>query len=106
MLPLPEEGRRRVQIEGVLPQIDGGRFAIKRTVGERVHVEVDMFCDSHDAVSGVILYRPQKSQTWFEVPLTPTVNDRWQGDLLYQRWGIMSIPLWAGLTTLNPGNGT
>lgn len=97
MLPLPEEGRRRVQIEGVLPQIDGGRYAIKRTVGERVHVEVDMFCDSHDAVSGVILYRPQKSQTWFEVPLSPTVNDRWQGEFTVSEMGdyVYTIMGWA-----------
>jgi starch synthase (maltosyl-transferring) len=33
---LVEEGRRRVQIEGVSPEIDGGRFPIKRTVGEGV----------------------------------------------------------------------
>ncbi|MEQ9356576.1 alpha-1,4-glucan--maltose-1-phosphate maltosyltransferase [Coleofasciculus chthonoplastes] len=97
MLPLPEEGRRRVQIEGVLPQVDGGRFAIKRTVGERVHVEVDMFCDSHDAVSGVILYRPQKSQTWFEVPLSPTVNDSWQGEFTVSEMGdyVYTIMGWA-----------
>lgn len=97
MLPLPEEGRRRVQIEGVWPQIDGGRFAIKRTVGERVQVEVDMFCDSHDAVSGVILYRPQTSQTWFEVPLSPTVNDRWQGEFTVSEMGdyVYTIMGWA-----------
>ncbi|MFP5273365.1 alpha-1,4-glucan--maltose-1-phosphate maltosyltransferase [Coleofasciculus sp.] len=97
MLPLPEEGRRRVQIEGVRPEIDGGRFAIKRTVGERVYVEVDMFCDSHDAVSGVILYRPQKSQTWFEVPLSPTINDRWQGEFTVSEIGdyVYTIMGWA-----------
>ncbi|MEQ8752235.1 MAG: alpha-1,4-glucan--maltose-1-phosphate maltosyltransferase [Coleofasciculus sp. G1-WW12-02] len=97
MLPLPEEGRRRVQIEGVWPEIDGGRFAIKRTVGERVYVEVDMFCDSHDAVSGVILYRPQKSQTWFEVPLSPTINDRWQGEFTVSEIGdyVYTIMGWA-----------
>ena len=76
---LVEEGRRRVQIEGILPEIDGGRFPIKRTVGEEVRVEVDMFTDGHDLVSGVILYRPETSPDWSEVPLFPLVNDRWQG---------------------------
>ncbi len=30
----PEEGRSRVIIEGVTPEIDGGRFPIKRIVGD------------------------------------------------------------------------
>lgn len=76
---LPKEGRRRVQIEGVSPEIDCGRFPIKRTVGEKVHVEVDMFADSHDAIAGVILYRKEDAPEWMEAPLFPLVNDRWQG---------------------------
>lgn len=76
---LLEEGRRRVQIEGVSPEIDGGRFPIKRTIGEEVQVEVDMFSDGHDAVAGTIIYRPASSQQWHEAPLSPLVNDRWQG---------------------------
>jgi hypothetical protein len=35
------DGRRRVVIEGVSPEIDCGRFAIKRVVGETVLVEAD-----------------------------------------------------------------
>lgn len=31
---LPAEGRSRVIIEGVTPEIDGGRFPIKRIAGE------------------------------------------------------------------------
>ena len=84
---LPSEGRQRVQIEGVWPEIDGGRFPIKRTVGEKVHVEVDMFGDGHDAVSGVLLYRPETSQQWQEVPLSPLVNDRWQGEFSVAEMG-------------------
>ncbi|MBV9387101.1 MAG: alpha-1,4-glucan--maltose-1-phosphate maltosyltransferase [Chroococcidiopsidaceae cyanobacterium CP_BM_ER_R8_30] len=76
---LLEEGRRRVQIEGVSPEIDGGRFPIKRTIGEEVQIEVDMFSDGHDAVAGTIIYRPKTSQQWREAPLSPLVNDRWQG---------------------------
>jgi starch synthase (maltosyl-transferring) len=76
---LLQEGRRRVQIEGVSPEIDCGRFPIKRTAGEKVRVEVDMFGDGHDAIAGLILYRKEESSQWLEAPLTPLVNDRWQG---------------------------
>src|SRR4028119_1207038 len=84
---LPTEGRQRVQIEGVSPEIDGGRFPIKRTVGEKVHVEADMFCDSHDAISGVILYRPESSQQWLEASMSPLVNDRWEGEFTVSEMG-------------------
>lgn len=49
--------RGRVTIEGIKPEIDFGRFAIKRTVGERVTVEADIFCDGHDALTAVLCSR-------------------------------------------------
>jgi starch synthase (maltosyl-transferring) len=73
------EGRRRVVIEDVTPEIDGGRFAIKRTVGETVTVEAEIFSDSHDAVSCVLLYRKQESSEWKEAPMGPVHTDRWRG---------------------------
>jgi alpha-1,4-glucan:maltose-1-phosphate maltosyltransferase-like protein len=41
------DGRRRVVIEQVSPEIDCGRFAIKRVIGETVVVEADVFADGH-----------------------------------------------------------
>ena len=74
-----EEGRRRVIIEGVYPEIDGGQFPIKRTVGEKVRVEADIFADGHDAITSLLLYRPESSRDWHEVPMQALVNDRWRG---------------------------
>ena len=51
-----DDGRRRVVIESVLPQIDCGRFPIKRIVGEKVVVEADVFADGHDQVACQLLY--------------------------------------------------
>jgi starch synthase (maltosyl-transferring) len=73
-----EEGRRRVVIEGVSPEIDGGSSSIKRTVGEQVVVEADIFGDGHDALSAVLLYRKEETSKWIEVPMEFLVNDRWQ----------------------------
>ncbi|HEY3195441.1 MAG TPA: alpha-1,4-glucan--maltose-1-phosphate maltosyltransferase [Candidatus Dormibacteraeota bacterium] len=78
MPPPAVEGRRRVGIEAVTPEIDSGRFPIKRTVGEKVTVEADVFADGHDALSCVIRYRHLSSKEWTEVPMVPTVNDRWR----------------------------
>jgi starch synthase (maltosyl-transferring) len=75
-----EEGTRRVVIEGVTPEIDAGRFPIKRTTGERVVVEADVFADGHEALACVLLYRREDTADWTTVLMTPLVNDRWRGE--------------------------
>ena len=88
----------RVIVERVWPDIDGGRFPIKRTVGERVTVTADIFADGHDLIAGVVRYRHlppgpkgpglhpdtvgrvlSDPPGWQETPLTPLDNDRWEG---------------------------
>ncbi|MEJ2167036.1 MAG: alpha-1,4-glucan--maltose-1-phosphate maltosyltransferase [Deltaproteobacteria bacterium] len=71
--------KKRVIIEGVEPEIDGGRFPIKRSVGETVRVEADMAADSHDAIAGILLYRKEGETAWKAVYMKPLVNDRWRG---------------------------
>lgn len=75
---LPDEGRARVVIEGVRPQVDGGRFAIKRTVGEDIEVEADAFTDGHDQIACVLRYRSEADSRWREVPMRALDNDRWR----------------------------
>jgi starch synthase (maltosyl-transferring) len=74
-----EPGNARVVIENVQPQIDCGRFAIKRVVGESVIVEADVFADGHDAVDCVLLHRHEGDSAWTEAAMVPLVNDRWRG---------------------------
>src|SRR3954462_5454509 len=71
-------GRMRVVIEGVDPEIDCGRFAIKRVVGDRVTVEADVFTDGHDALSVVLRHRREDASDWQETPMQALVNDRWR----------------------------
>ena len=71
---------RRVVIENVKPQVDCGRFAIKRTIGERVLVTADIFADGHDVLHAVLRHRPASETEWQEVPMEPQPNDRWQGE--------------------------
>ena len=77
MTPITQEGRYRVVIERVAPEIDAGRFPIKRTVGEIVCVEADVFADGHDSVACVLQYRKEDSPDWHEIPMQPLANDRW-----------------------------
>jgi starch synthase (maltosyl-transferring) len=76
-----EHGRKRVVIEGVEPEVDAGRFPIKRTVGEKVVVEADAFCDGHDAITLRLLWREQGDDAWAEAPMVHLGNDRWRGEL-------------------------
>lgn len=76
--PIPGE-ETRIVIENVTPQIDCGRHAIKRVIGDTVYVEADIFRDGHDHVAAVIKYRPVGSNAWQESPLTFINNDRWGG---------------------------
>jgi len=72
------EGRRRVAIESVKPEIDFGRFPIKRVIGEEIIVEADIFADGHDALSCRLLHRHERTAEWTEAVMTPLVNDRWR----------------------------
>jgi starch synthase (maltosyl-transferring) len=81
------DGRRRVVIESVTPEIDSGQFPAKRTVGERVTVEADVFADGHDALACVLRWRHESSQLWSDVPMVPVVNDRWRGEFMVSELG-------------------
>lgn len=72
------EDRRRVAIEHVAPEIDGGRYAVKRVLGDTIVVEADLFADGHDVVRGVLRYRHAQKEEWQETPLVFITNDRWR----------------------------
>jgi starch synthase (maltosyl-transferring) len=71
------DGRRRVIIEGITPQVDCGRFPAKRTIGDQVRVEADVFTDGHDAIAASLLAHREGSDDWIEITMRPLVNDRW-----------------------------
>ncbi len=77
---MQQEGRTRVIIERVTPEVDGGRFPAKRSLGEMVSVEADIFCDGQDVLSARLLYRPSKEGEWADIPMTHFDNDRWRGE--------------------------
>src|SRR5690606_23236321 len=74
-----DAGRRRVVIENVRPEIDCGRFPIKRVRGDLLVVEADAFTDGHDLLSCVLLFRRDGEAEWTTVPMDPLRNDRWRG---------------------------
>ncbi|HEY3209042.1 MAG TPA: alpha-1,4-glucan--maltose-1-phosphate maltosyltransferase [Actinomycetota bacterium] len=81
-----QEGKKRVVIEGVRPEIDCGRFPIKRVAGETVVVEADIFTDGHDALAAFLRYW-QEDAGWAEVRMQPLANDRWRGEFPVTKTG-------------------
>jgi starch synthase (maltosyl-transferring) len=96
-----DQGRSRVVIENVKPEIDCGRFPAKRTVGERMTVEADIFVDGHDALSALLLYRKEGASTWIETPMQPLVNDRWRGTFKVNEIGNYYYTLQAWVDRFN-----
>jgi starch synthase (maltosyl-transferring) len=73
-----DAGRRRVAIEGVSPEIDSGRFPIKRTVGQDVVVHAAIFADGHDQLRCMLKWRTSDAADWNEIFMKPLGNDRWE----------------------------
>src|SRR3954466_14203313 len=69
---------RRGVVEAVTPQGDEGRDSAKRTVGEAVVVEADVYADGHDELQVVLLWRRAGDADWHETAMEPLGNDRWR----------------------------
>lgn len=68
-------GKSRVIIENIQPVVDGGLYPAKRTVGERVAITADIFCDGHDHIRAEVLYRHESIQNWISIELMSSGND-------------------------------
>ena len=84
-----EPGRRpsRVVIATVRPEVDGGRFPIKRVIGEEVEVSADIFADGHEVLSALLLHRHESAAGWDEIPMAELGNDRWQASFRVSEQG-------------------
>jgi len=77
-----------VVIEYVQPEIDGGYFPIKRIIGEKVKVTVNIFADGHDQISATLLFRKKGEEKWHYSPMSFLGNDQWSGEFTVEEIGI------------------
>ncbi len=84
-------------IEDVYPQIDGGRFAVKRIAGERVEVWADIYRDGHDVIDCALLWRLEQEREWHRAPMIHHTNDRWGGWFVPEQPGhyVYAIEAWT-----------
>ena len=101
--PEASDGRHRAMIESVQPTVDGGRFAVKRVIGEVVTVEADAFTDGHDAVRVLVRYRgplsvrpePVEGLDPQEVEMLALGNDRWRAQFTVDALGVWQFEVCA-----------
>ena len=84
-------------IEDVFPLIDGGRFPVKRIVGERVEVWADIYRDGHEVVAAELVWRREQDREWRRAPMTHHTNDRWGGSFVPDAPGryVYAIETWT-----------
>jgi starch synthase (maltosyl-transferring) len=85
--PPREDALRPAVIENVKPQVDHGRFAIKRTPGEAVVVEADVFADGHVQLRCLLRHRREGAGQWSETPMEALGNDRWRAEFAVSELG-------------------
>ena len=88
--------RHRIYIEDVYPLVDGGRFPVKRTIGEEVEVWADIFRDGQVVLAAELLWR-REGEKWFRVPMALHDNDRWRGSFTPHKSGryVYAIEAWT-----------
>ncbi|WP_299127854.1 alpha-1,4-glucan--maltose-1-phosphate maltosyltransferase [uncultured Winogradskyella sp.] len=79
--------QKRVVIDAVKPQINGGEFFIKRIVNEIINVEAHVLVDGHDIIAASVLYKHEAERKWSEVQMHHNVNDEWHTSFTVTKQG-------------------
>lgn len=77
-----QQGKQRVVITNVSPNIEGGAYNAKGAVGEQFLISADIFGDGHDEVAASVFIRSQDTADWQEIPMKFLVNDQWEAYFL------------------------
>ncbi|HEU4457289.1 MAG TPA: maltotransferase domain-containing protein, partial [Longimicrobium sp.] len=96
-MPEKIDASRKVVIENVEPELDCGRYAVKREVGDTVEVRADIFKEGHDAIAAAVRYRPEDEEEWRESRMAFWDNDRWIGSFTVDRncrW-LFTVAAWT-----------
>ncbi len=94
-MPIPKTTPARIQILEVAPQVDCGRYPVKRTVGDTVEVTARIFRDGHETLGAAVRHQGLGATRWSETPLEPLGNDVWAGSFVVDRPGLWSFRIEA-----------
>ncbi len=80
---------RHVIVQDVRPTVDGGRWPVKREIGDHLSLSAEIFKEGHGAIKAVLRARPSPDAAWREYPmsLTNAGMDRWEASVPLDRLG-------------------
>jgi starch synthase (maltosyl-transferring) len=83
-------------IADAYPLVDGGRFPVKRIVGERVEIWADIYRDGHNVMAAAVIWRHERDHEWHREPMTHHSDDRWCGSFVPDQVGhhVYAIEAW------------
>ena len=82
-------------IENIRPQIEGGRFMLKREPGDTVTLTADIFRHSHEKYDAAIFYRHDSKKKWEKAPMHFVDNDQWEGSFTVNNIGYYEYKICA-----------
>jgi starch synthase (maltosyl-transferring) len=87
----------RFRVEDIYPCIDGGRYPVKRIVGEPIEVWADVLREGHDRLAVELLWRKESERAWQREPMRLDGNDRWYGRFMPTEVGryLFAIEAWT-----------
>lgn len=90
------EGNKRVVVEKVFPEIDNGRFPVKRIIGEKVNIKAHIISDGHDEKTCFLFYKHENDIDWQKKELTLLYNDEWLGEFTVEKQGyyLYTVKAW------------
>ena len=74
-----KDGRQRIVIENLKPNVNCGAYPVKRVKGEKVIVSANIITDGHDTIAAEVLFRHTSEKSWKSAPMIYIDNDRWEG---------------------------
>jgi starch synthase (maltosyl-transferring) len=81
-------GQSRVFVAVISPMVDGGKYSIRRVVGQWVHVQAQIICDGHDVIQGALQFKPIHETEWQEHRIWSHTEDRWSGKFKVDAQGL------------------
>ncbi len=90
------DGLKRVIIEKVFPEINNGRFPIKRVIGENVNVKAHIISDGHDEKTCFLYYKHEQDEDWQYKEMNLLYNDEWLSEFVVAKQGyyLYTVKAW------------
>lgn len=85
----------RIRFADVQPSVDGGKYPVKRLLGDAVEVKATIFRDGTDVIGAAIRYHHEATREYKHATLKNLGNDLWQGHFIVDQLGTYQFSLVA-----------